>query len=104
MYVLCAGVASSEVFSLRMSRVVDSRLHAVTLINELHFVLYIIRTCILHLQQVGLFEHLVLDLVNLILDDESLLLLAVQLIIILLVFFRIVGRWHATVDGHGIDN
>ena len=87
-----------------MSRVVDSRLHAVTLISDLHFALNIIRTGRLHFEQVGLFEHLFLDLVDLILDDETLFLLTVQLLIIVLVFFRIVGRWHTTVYGHGIDN
>ena len=87
-----------------MSRVVDSRLHAVTLINDLHFRLNIIRTSRLHLEQVGLSEHLILDLVNLTLDGEPLFLLAIQLIIILLVFFRVVSGWHTTVHGHGIDN
>ena len=97
-------VLCSEVFSLRVSRVVDSRLHAVTLINNLHFCLNIIRCSRLHLQQVGLFEHLILDLADLALDGESLCLLVVQLIIILVVFFRVVSGWHTAVHGHGIDS
>ena len=95
---------ASEIFRLRMRRIIDSGLHAVALVDDSHLQLLFIVRCSLHLKQIRMVEHLLFDLADLALDSLTFLLLLIQLIRIMLVLLRVICRRHATINRHSIDN
>ena len=81
-----------------MRRVIDTGLQTVALVHDSHLQFLFVSSCLLHLKQVDVVEHLLFNLANLALNGLTLLFLFVQLVAVLFVLLGVVCSRYSAVD------